>query len=350
MHTLRRFGALAVVAGALALMPAVRAEIIEQILVKVNGEILTKTDFETRQVNALRQRGQQQLSDEQLKKAIAEITPQLLVDTIDEMLLEQKGRSLGYKLDDNAFSQIIGNIKKENKIENDEQFQAALRQEGLTMADLRKMLERNMLITKVQQDEIMAHISISDEEARAYYGQHASDFTSPATLTLREIFISVPGDGRTVNVGLDEDAKAKADAARGRAIAGEPFEKLVAEFSDAPSKANGGLVGPITEDELDPALKKLLDPLKVGGVTDVVRTQRGYQILKLETKSDRTLLSFDKARDQIADIIGNSKSQGEMQKYVRKLRAEAIIDWKNAELKKLYEQQVAAKPAVPGGA
>jgi len=349
MTSLRRLGALAVIAGALALTPLLRAEIIEQILVKVNGEILTKTDFEARQVSVLRQRGQQ-LSDEELKKAIADITPQLLVDTLDEMLLLQKGRALGYKLSDEEFSEFVDGLKKDNKIESDAQFTAALRQENLTMADLRKMVERTRIIGRVQYSEITSHIAISEEEARAYYGQHASDFTSPASLTLREILVSVPSDGKTVNAGLDEDAKARADASRGRAAAGEPFEKLVAEFSDAPSKGNGGLVGPVTEDELDPTVRKAVDPLKVGGVSDVVRMPRGYLVLKLETKTDRAILPFEKARDQIGDIIGNEKSRGEMEKYLRKLRSEAIIDWKNAELKKLYEQQVAAKPAAPGGA
>ena len=53
------------------------------------------------------------------------------------MLLVQRGKELGYTLSDEQFNSIVDNIKKENKIENDEQFQAALKQEGMTMADLR---------------------------------------------------------------------------------------------------------------------------------------------------------------------------------------------------------------------
>jgi peptidyl-prolyl cis-trans isomerase SurA len=347
MSSLRRLVALAGVLGAVALLPAVRAEIIEQILVKVNGEILTKTEFEARQVGVLRQRGEQ-LSDEALKKAIAEITPQLLVDTIDEMLLVQRGKDLGLKLSDEQFANIVDNIKKENKLESDEAFAAALKQENLTIADLRKTMERNMLVSRVQQTEVLSRISVAEAEAKSYYDQHASEFSTPAALTLREILVAVPTDGKTVNVGLDEEAKAKADAARARAAAGEAFEKLAGEVSDSPSKANGGLVGPVNEDELDATLRKIIDTMKVGAMSDVIRTQRGYLLLKLESKSEKVVLPFDQAREQIGDRVANSKSRGEMEKYLRKLRAEAIIDWKIPELKKIYEQKVAQTPSTPG--
>src|SRR5690349_20279837 len=82
---------------------SLRAEIVEQILVKVNGEIFTKTDLEARQIAALRQMGQQidpktNPSDEQLRKMLDEVTPQLMVNVVDEMLLVQRARELGYKM------------------------------------------------------------------------------------------------------------------------------------------------------------------------------------------------------------------------------------------------------------
>ena len=81
-------------------------------------------------------------TDEELKKALLDVTPQLLVETIDEVLILQRGRDLGYKLSDEQFTEILGNIKKENKIETDEQFQAALKQEGLSLAELRRSIEK----------------------------------------------------------------------------------------------------------------------------------------------------------------------------------------------------------------
>src|SRR3954449_2154580 len=138
---------------------AARAEIIEQILVKVNGEIFTKSDLEQRQVAALRQKGQQidlksDPSNQQLRKALDEITPQLMVEAVDEMLLVQRGKELGYKLSDEQFKRVLDNLKTQNKIETDEQLQAALKQERMTMTDLRRNMERQMLYSNVQQVEV----------------------------------------------------------------------------------------------------------------------------------------------------------------------------------------------------
>src|SRR5262252_6423440 len=95
------FFALALAAATLA-ATAARSEVIEQILVKVNGEILTKTDLETRQVQALRAQGKNidlntEKGNAELRKALNDITPSLLVSSVDEMLMVQRGKELGYK-------------------------------------------------------------------------------------------------------------------------------------------------------------------------------------------------------------------------------------------------------------
>src|SRR5437667_393269 len=185
-----------------------RAEIFEQVLVKVNGDIFTKSDLEQRQVAMLRQKGQQfdpktDPKNEQLRKALDEITPQLMVDVIDEMLLSQRGKELGYRLSD------------------------------------------------------------------------------------------------------------------------EQFEKLAAEVSDSASKANSGLIGPISLNDISPDLKKLLDTMKTGDVSPVIRTPRGYQLLKLETMTTARTLPFDQAREQISDRVFAEKRKIEYQKYLDKLRTQA---------------------------
>src|SRR3954454_6739885 len=218
--------ALALVLSALALSAAAAGEVVEQVLVKVNGEIFTKTDLEERQVQALRQMGQQldpksDPSDAQLRKMLDQVTPQLLVNVIDEMLLVQRGRELGYRMGDDQFKSVLESIKKDNKIESDEQFQAALKQENMTLTDLRRQLERTMIVQRVQQNEVLGKIAVADEEARHYYEAHLAEFTKPQTVTLREIFVSVPDNGKAVSVGLDEDAREKATGIRARAMAGE---------------------------------------------------------------------------------------------------------------------------------
>ncbi|MDH4063681.1 MAG: SurA N-terminal domain-containing protein, partial [Acidobacteriota bacterium] len=211
----------ALVATALA---APSADILEQVLVKVNGDIITKTDLEQRQIAALRQKNPNLRADNDaaLQQALAEVTPSVIVDAVDELLIVQRGRELGYTMSTEQFNGIVENIKKENKLEDEEQFQAALKQEGLTMADLRRQLERTMIIQRVQQVEVMSKLQVTDAELKMYYDANKETFTTKPQLTLREILVLVPTSDRGINVGQEEEAQAKAEDIRTRLVAGEP--------------------------------------------------------------------------------------------------------------------------------
>jgi peptidyl-prolyl cis-trans isomerase SurA len=348
-----KFRMLLLVVLVLAAVAAPRGEIIEQILVKVNGEIFTKSDLEQRQIAALRQKGQaidlkSDPNNAQLRKALDEITPQIMVDAIDEMVIVQRGKELGYTLSDQQFKSVVDNIRKENKIETDEQFQAALKSKNLSMADLRRNLERSMIYQRVQQNEVLSKIGVTDEEARKYYESHLSEFTTPPTVTLREILVAVAGDSKVMNVAADEAAKAKADEIRRRTTSGgENFEKLAAEISDSPSKANAGLIGPLSINDLSPDLRKLVESMKAGDISEPVRTTRGYQLLKLETITPTNTLPLDKAREQISERVFTDKRKAEFQKYLQKLRSQAIIEWKNDDVKKAFEEGMKLQATAP---
>ena len=337
----------------LAAIATPRGEIIEQILVKVNGDIFTKSDLEQRQIAALRQKGQaidlkSDPNNVQLRRALDEITPQIMVDAIDEMVVVQRGKELGYTLSDTQFKSVVDNIRKENKIETDEQFQAALKSENLSMADLRRNLERSMIFQRVQQNEVLAKIGVTDDEAKKYYDAHLKEFTTAPTVTLREILVAVPGDPKVMNVAADEAAKAKAEDIRRRVSSGgENFEKLAGVISDSPSKANGGLIGPLSVNDLSPDLRKLVDSMKAGDVSEPVRTGRGYQLLKLEAITATNTMTLEQAREQISEHVFTEKRKAEFQKYLQKLRAQAIIEWKNEDVKKAFEQGMKLQATAP---
>ena len=146
------------------------AQIIEQVLVNVNGDILTKTEFEQRQIAILRARpelGNVTPDSPELRRAISEVTPQLILDAVDELLLIQRGREMGLALGDEQFNSFLDNIKKSNNIEDEDQFQAALKQEGMTMADLRRALERQMLASEAQRRDVVDKISVTEADRKS---------------------------------------------------------------------------------------------------------------------------------------------------------------------------------------
>lgn len=346
---------LAAVLAAVALAVPMQGEIIEQVLVKVNGDIITKTDLEARQIAALRQQMNSRVdaealkNDAELRKALLAITPQILVDTIDELLLIQIGKEKGYRLSDEQFKNWLDNLRKEQNLQDDQKFQAALRQEGMSIDDLRRNVERQFLRSRVQQDEIGSKLTITEEEARQYYLSHKEEFAQPATVTLREILIEIPTTTQKgqagINVAADDEAAKKAETIRARIAAGEDFAKVAAEVSDSPSKANGGLIGPLPLSDLSDSLRKTIEGMKPGDITPPLRTAKAFQILKLETVKPAAVQPFESVRDLVADRVYDARQEAEIRKFHARIRSRALIEWKNQDLKKMYEQAIAASSA-----
>lgn len=344
----------ALLAAAVLAVP-LRADIIEQVLVKVNGDIITKTDLEARQIAAIRQQMNSRVdanalrNDAELKKVLLSITPHILVEAIDELLLIQMGKEKGYRLSDEQFKNWLENLRKEQSLQDDEKFQAALRQEGMSIDDLRKNVERQFLRSRVQQDEIGSKLTITEEDARQYYLAHKGEFAEPATVTLREIMIEIPAATQKgeagINVGAADEAVKKAEAIRARLEAGEDFAKVAAEVSDSPSKANGGLIGPLPLSDLSEDLRKTVEGMKPGDITQPLRTARGHQILKLETIKVAATPAFEDVRDKVADAVYDARQEAEIRKFMARVRSRALIEWKNQDLKKLYEQALASAGA-----
>ena len=319
---------------------------IEKVIVKVNGEILTQGQLEQMQIEELQNQKRQvetpkDLSGSEVAAAVAEVTPALLLEAVDKLLMVQAAREANIRFTDDDFKRMVENIKKDNKITNDNDFNTALKQAGLTMAELRTNFETNYLIRGLQTREIMRNISVTDEELRQYYKANPKKFMRPPSVTIREILVTVPTEtvsGKpVVNAAADEAAKAKADALRERAMKGEDFVKLVAEASDSGTKANGGLNGPVNLSDLNPVIATAIEPLKPGEISAPIRVRTGYMLLKLESRTGEEPEPFEKVRNQLGNMIGEQRLEVEQQKYLQKLRAAALIEWKDDGFKKMYE-------------
>jgi len=325
-----------------------KSTIVERVLVRVNGEIFTQSQLTQRQIAALRDMEKEKREDSKLGETVASITPEVLVAAVDELLLVQRGREMGVKYTDEQFKDSVERIKKQNNLD-DVQFKAAIAQEGLTLDELRQQLEKSALVMAVQQREIGPSMSITQEEQRQYFEKHQADFMTPLTVTLREIMIPVTTSTQNGQnmfaVSDDASSKAKIEAIRTRALAGESFEALARTMSEATTKTTGGLVGPVNVEDLTPALKDAIAALEPGGMTLPLRGPRGYQLFKLEARSTPQLRPFDTVRGDIERAIRDERLEPETQKMLARLRTQAVMEWKDDNLRQLYEKRVAAQAA-----
>lgn len=313
--------------------------VLQRILAKVNGDIITQTDLENRQVAALRQENFNPTSDAVLRRKLVEVTPRVISNAVDELLLVQRGRVLGYYLSDEQFAEMVAGIKEENGFETDEVFEDALLQaEGMTVTDFRRSMEHRILVNQVQQIEILRKVMLTETEAREYYDANLDQYAEEPTVTLREVLIAVPEAPGGFSVGADDLARAAAEEARQRVLDGEDFGVVAIAVSDAPSKANGGLIGPLDYAILSETVQQVLDGLEVGDMSAPIRTPGGFQVLQLEARTEANPLPFDEVKNSIMDSVFNDRRWEEFNRYLEQLRSEAAIEWKDDELQRAYEQ------------
>ena len=122
---------------------------------------------------------------------------------------------------------------------------------------------------------------------------------------------------------------------------GEDFLQLVNELSDAASKSSGGLVGPVEVTMLAAGVAEALAKMKPGEISPIIRTARGYQLFKLDSRTTSERKAFQDVRDEIGQKVGEERMDVEMKKYITTLRTQALIEWKRDDLRQMYEKRIA---------
>jgi len=303
----------------LAVALSAPAEVLERVIVSVNGGIVSQSEFEQRQGAAVQAA---RIGPSEVEKYLRDNNARILQEAIDDLLLVQRAGELGYKVPASYLDEVISGIKKDNNIPSDADLQEQLRHEGMTLADLRRNIERQVLRRQVLQRELEGRASVTEADARAEYQKNHADYEQPATVTLREIVVN--GEGAAV--------KAKADELVRRARAGEDFAALAKAGSGAASAANGGELGQLRRNDLSAELGRIVFALPKGGITDPVPVEKGWRILLVEDRTEGGQVPFEQVKADITKKLVQDKAASEYEAYIAGLRKTALIDLKVREV------------------
>lgn len=306
------------VAQAPAPVPTTTATVLDEIVCKVNGEIITRTELERdRKEMEVTFRDQGGLRGEKLDAAVKEHLADLLRERIDDLLLVQKAKEMDIKVD-NELNKQIAEIQRRSKIADQEKFQAFVREgTGMSYEDYRGDLKNKMLIEKVKGEEVARKIQFKREELEAYYNAHQDEFHRDERVSLSEIFIST--------VGLDATAAAvaekKAKDLVARANKGENFAELAKANSDNPAAAqDGGALAPYVKGELNAVLESAVWDKTRGFVTDPIKVDAGYEILRVNEHQKAGLASFEEVANEVQNKLFNPRFGPAIRAYLTKLR------------------------------
>jgi len=311
----------------LAALPAWCADtttstVIEEILVRVNNDIITGSELQHSK-DEVRQELRQQYGD----KADAMFVPRekdVLRDLIDQQLLLQKAKDKGLNADTELIKRL-DEMRKQMNLSSMDELEKAAKEQGVSFEDFKQNMRNQLLTQMVIRDEVQPKIQVTKEEEKQYYAEHQKDFEHPERVRLSEILVSTeklePGDPAGV-AAAQQKAKQLLEQVRG----GEAFDEVARKSSDGPTAAQGGDLGYFKRGTLAKELEDKTFAMKSGEISDVVRTKQGFLILKVAEHEQAGVLSLKDVEPQIADQLYYQKLQPALRAYLTKLREDAFID------------------------
>ncbi len=322
-----------VLAGILAAAVSVplRAEMVDEIVAKVNDDIVTKSDLDTEEQGVV-QELYRHYSGGELDRQVADAKKVLLRRLIDQRVLIQRAAHLFDIAKMQDF--YVQSFKEQQDIKTDKDLEKMLSAQGMTMADLKTKLVEQFAPRQVVNAEVADRIAVSEKDQKDYYDAHVAEFTTAGQATVREIVVRADDSNRA-------DKRSVAATIRDRAAAaGADFAAVAAEVSDAGTKKNGGLLGTVKKGDLSVALDAAAFSLPVGEVSPVIDADYGFHILKVDSRSDAMVKPFTDVKNEIETKIRSSRMEAEYASYMKKAWGEATI-WVSPK----YESRLSAPDA-----
>lgn len=250
---------------------------LDRIVAIVDKNAITEQELESkvRTVSEqLTKQGKQLPQERTLRKQILE---RLIVDSIQLQLAAERG----IKVNEVQLEKTIERIAEQNQM-GVEAFRVALSNDGINYNTFREDMRNEITIARLKESEINNRINISEGEVDNYLTtQENSKDGKQEEFELSHILIRTPEESSPKDI---EAAQVKVEEVLTALNKGESFEKVSANFSDAPNALEGGSMGWRSSGQIPPAFLALLKELSVGQVSKPIRSPNGFHIIKITNK------------------------------------------------------------------
>ena len=308
-----------------AAKPALTGEgkVVEEIIARVNNEIITSSELEKARAAATEDAQQEcsgRCTPEQLQVAVEDRQKFALRDLIDQSLLAQRGKDMGVNVEGDVVKQL-DQIRVQNKLDSMEKLESAVTKEGLNWDDFKNNIRNKLLTQEVIRREVGSHITIGHDDAMKYYQEHKKEFVKPEQVALRAIEISTDGKKESEL----PDLKKRADDMLRRIKDGEDFATLAKRFSDGSTAQQGGYLGIYKRGELSKQLEDQVFAMKKNQLTDVIETKQGYLILQVLERYEEGEQPFEKVENEIMDHLYGERMEPALREYLKTLREQSYV-------------------------
>jgi peptidyl-prolyl cis-trans isomerase SurA len=296
-------------------VPKTEVRIIEEIVAKVNSDIVTKTELD-REARKLDDMGKQQGAPPNIAELIVDRKKHILRDRIDQLLLVQKAKDLNINVDADV-NKYISNIQLKTKISDPDEFaKLILKETGQTFEDYKQDLRNQIMTQRVIGQEVRRNITVPREEVKKYYDEHATEFVRKDQLFLRELLVAA----------TRADAEKRAKDLQERAKRGERFTELVRDNSDAVTAKDEGELPPYEKGMMPANLENMLWDKEKGFVTEPIKLDNGWLILRVEEHTRPGQATFEEVENRLSDQLAAPQMETAIRKYLTELRVPAFLE------------------------
>jgi len=305
-----------------ALWAQEKGQVIEEIVARVNSEIITLSKYQTAEATLAEEAKQEcnGCAPQKIQELINQHHGDLLRDLIDQSLLAQKGKDLGLNVEVDVVKRL-DQIRQQYGWKDMDEMESQMRAQGMSMEDYKQQLRDDFLTREVIRREVSAHVQVSHEDVENYYNEHKEDFNRPEYVVLSEFFLSTDKKSEADIPAIE----AKANAYLARIRKGESFEELAKRYSESTTAKDGGYLGSFQRGQLSKEIEDAVFKLKRNETTDVIRTKTGFLILQLTQHYEAGIQPLDKVRGEIENRIVFERTQPELRRYVARLREESYV-------------------------
>ncbi|ATB30506.1 peptidylprolyl isomerase [Melittangium boletus] len=303
-----------------------RAELVDRVAAVVNRDIITLSEVEKRAAPELARINGGTRDAQQRTEERARVMKQALDTLIGEKLMEEQIQELGLSVTDSELEAAVSDVKRQNNITDDSQFDRLLAGEGFTVAAYKDFLRKQMSRMKLVQLKVSPKVKVSEEDLKAAYTQYNKMESGDAEVHARHILVQVDAKATPAQVeAAHKKALALAEEAR---KPGVDFAKLAQDKSEGPSAADGGDLGFFRRGVMVPAFERVAFSLKDGEVSEPVRTQFGWHVLKVEEHRAVDVAPFETVKNELESRLKLQKTEKYVEQYVQELRQKASVETK----------------------
>jgi peptidyl-prolyl cis-trans isomerase SurA len=293
-----------------------QATVVERVVAVVGERAILMSDLRTRATPYLGRIQQELPSDAHRAAAITQLHKQLVQQLVDEELIARAARRAKILIDEKEVTTALERVAKQNNITVARLLEEA-EANGMKESQYRDELRRQILEARMLSLRVQGRVRVRDEDLRAMYLSLV--FEERKKLNFEVAWIVLDGRGA--------DAVSQAEVLSRRARSGESFAELARQYTiDSTTKDQGGVLGKLVPGKLPEALDKVAQRMDVGEVSAPIRLGDRFVILRLISRDESQLPSFEEARGELGERVYGEKMTKARKRWLDGLRGQSHIE------------------------